>query len=104
MKQQLAEAKITNVTELNDKAILFQNTPNPSSGDTEIRISVPEEVAQASVIVYNLEGKQLKALLIRERGNVKVKILAHELSSGMYLYALINDGKIIDTKRMILTE
>ena len=104
LKQQLAEAKITNVTELNDKAILFQNTPNPSSGDTEIRMSVPEEVAQASVIVYNLEGKQLKAFPIHGRGNVTVKILAHELSSGMYLYALINDGKIIDTKRMILTE
>jgi len=104
LKQKLAETELSNGTESNDKAILFQNTPNPSSGDTEIKMSVPEEVAQASVIVYNLEGKQLKAFPIHGRGNVAVKILAHELSSGMYLYTLINDGKVVDTKRMILIE
>lgn len=42
---------------------------------------------------------------VRSRGNeVTVDITAGELSAGMYLYALIADGEIIDTKRMILTK
>ncbi len=84
-------------------SVLFQNTPNPFSLDTEISMSLPETIAEASIIVYNLEGKQLKSLLIRARGKAAVKIQGNELSAGMYIYALIADGKIIDTKRMILT-
>ena len=85
------------------ESVLFQNTPNPFSLDTEISMSLPETIAEASIIVYNLEGKQLKSLPIRARGKAAVKIQGNELSAGMYIYALIADGKIIDTKRMILT-
>ena len=36
--------------------------------------------------------------------DVKVVISAGEFSAGMYIYALIADGNIVDTKRMILTK
>ncbi len=82
---------------------LYQNTPNPFSVDTEIKMELPETTRQASVIVYNLEGKELKQIVVSERGNAAVKISANDLSAGMYLYTLIVDGKIVDTKRLILT-
>jgi hypothetical protein len=66
-------------------------------------MSLPETTRQASLIVYNLEGKQLKVLPINERGKAVLKIQANELKPGMYLYSLIVDGKVLDTKRMILT-
>jgi len=38
------------------------------------------------------------------RGESSQWISGSELSAGMYLYALIVDGKEVDTKRMILTK
>ena len=84
--------------------MLFQNNPNPFSVDTEIKMTLPETAASARVVVYNLEGKQLKEVTVKERGSASVKIMANELGAGMYIYALIVDGKVVDTKRMILTK
>ncbi len=83
---------------------LHQNNPNPYSAKTDIKMVLPESVASASVIVYNLEGKQLKEMSVKERGDATVTIAGNELSAGMYLYALIADGKVVATKRMILTK
>jgi hypothetical protein len=83
---------------------LLQNNPNPFSVNTEIKMVLPETAGSANIIVYNLEGKQLKQLQVKGRGNVSTTILGNELNAGMYIYALIVDGKVVDTKRMILTK
>ena len=83
---------------------LYQNNPNPFTANTEIKMVLPETVASARVIVYNLEGKQLKELNVKERGDASVTITSNELGAGMYIYALIADGKVVATKRMILTK
>jgi hypothetical protein len=85
-------------------AELFQNVPNPTSGATEIRYSLPETVRAASLLVFDMNGKQLRSFDIRERGLGNVRIAAGELSAGMYLYTLLADGKEIGTRRMIITE
>lgn len=51
-----------------------------------------------------MNGVQLKSYPITERGKGNVIIQGSELIAGMYLYALIADGEVIDTKRMILTK
>ena len=53
--------------------------------------------------IYNLEGKELKNIQVDKRGEASIEISANDLSAGMYLYALIVDGKVVDTKRLILT-
>ena len=83
---------------------LLQNNPNPFSVNTEIKMVLPETVGNANIIVYNLEGKQLKDVTVKDRGDVSITISGNELGAGMYIYALIVDGKIADTKRMILTK
>jgi hypothetical protein len=85
-------------------AELFQNVPNPFSNMTEIRYSLPETVRAASLLVFDMNGKQLRSLDIAGRGLGSVRIAANELSSGMYLYTLLADGKEIGTRRMIITE
>lgn len=103
LKQQLFRSGDESLDENSKGAVLFQNSPNPFSGNTEIRMSLPETAGQANIIIYNLEGKQLKVIPIRTRGNASVTIQGNDLSAGMYIYTLIVDNKILDSKRMILT-
>ncbi len=83
---------------------LYQNVPNPFSEATIIKAVVPESVQQAKILVYNLQGVELESYPLTERGNVSVEISGGRFVSGMYLYALVADGKVIDTKKMILTK
>ena len=46
----------------------------------------------------------LKTISINQRGAGQVTINANEFAAGMYLYSLVCDGKIVDTKQMLLTE
>ena len=41
---------------------------------------------------------------LQDRGKSSVTLEAGSLAPGMYLYALVADGKVIDTKRMIITK
>ncbi|MFN8282844.1 MAG: tail fiber domain-containing protein [Chitinophagales bacterium] len=83
---------------------LFQNVPNPFSKETDIKFYLPETVKQASLTIYDMQGKQLRKIDINDRNESSVKINAKELPAGMYMYSLIADGKEMDTKRMILTD
>jgi hypothetical protein len=84
--------------------VLEQNIPNPFNASTSIGFTVPNNIADANIYVYDMNGTQLKNYSISQRGKGNVIINGSELSAGMYLYALIADGKVIDTKRMILTK
>ena len=54
--------------------------------------------------VYDMQGVQVKCLDIAERGNVGIIIEAGKLSSGIYTYLLLGDGKTSEAKQMILTK
>ena len=83
---------------------LFQNTPNPFTEVTTIACSVAESIKTAVLYVYDMNGKQIAEYPVDGRGNTSIIIEGSSLDAGMYLYSLIADGKIIDTKRMILTK
>jgi hypothetical protein len=85
--------------------LLFQNVPNPFNSVTTITYRLADNVKSARICIYNLTGKQLKCYeLPATKGENAVEVRASSLQSGMYLYSLIVDGRLIDTKRMILTE
>jgi len=90
--------------ELEGEAILFQNIPNPFSSNTEISCYLPENTTQATLYIYNLQGAQLKEFPLTQTGVNTITLYASELPAGMYLYTLVVDNMIIDTKRMILTK
>lgn len=83
---------------------LAQNKPNPFTTSTSIEVAVPQSVRSATMFIYDMSGKQVRQIDIRERGKVSVAVTAEGLSAGMYLYSLIADGKVVSTKRMILTK
>ena len=47
---------------------------------------------------------QLKRIELTQRGQGSETILGSQFQAGIYLYALIVDGKEVDVKQMILTE
>ena len=44
----------------------------------------------------------LKSIQLNNKGKGNININMNEFSSGVYQYSLLVDGKIIDTKKMIL--
>lgn len=89
---------------LMESATLAQNRPNPFTDSTVIDITLPSEVADAMLYVYDMQGTQVMQLPVEGRGKTAVSIDGRTLRAGMYLYTLIADGEEVATKRMILTE
>ena len=87
-----------------ETAILYQNAPNPFSSNTEISCYLPETTTQAVIYIYNLQGAQLLDFSTTQIGLNTIIVNGSELPAGMYLYTLVVDNEIIDTKRMILTK
>ena len=83
---------------------LYQNNPNPFTAKTEIGFEIVSEVANAKILVFDMQGALLKTYTITERGKSSLSIYGGELKPGMYLYSLVADNKEVDTKKMILTE
>jgi hypothetical protein len=51
-----------------------------------------------------MNGRQIDSMIINERGEISLTIEGGSLDAGIYLYSLITDGVVVDTKRMILTK
>lgn len=97
--------KTTSMDEIiSENAKLFDNAPNPFSLNTEIRFEIPESSSSAKLIIHDMQGIELKSFDISQKGFGSVSISGSELKAGMYLYTLLIDNKIIDTKRMLLTK
>lgn len=84
-------------------AVLYQNVPNPFNQMTEIGYRLSADVKTAAIGVYDLNGKLLKNYALSPYVmESKIQVDASDFESGMYIYALVIDGVMIDSKRMIL--
>ena len=86
-----------------DANLLYQNTPNPFKEQTIIRFSLADNVQDASICFFDMTGKTIKKLPISS-GMESVSIGGYELGEGMFLYSLIINGQVIDTKRMVISK
>ena len=118
LKQELDEirgekdAKITRSVSDNDKEkafasssenILYQNSPNPFKEQTLIRFHLANDVQDASICFFDMNGRLLKKIPVSSEME-SVSIGSYELGEGMFLYSLIVNGQEIDTKRMIVSK
>ena len=83
---------------------LYQNTPNPFSSSTNITMSLRNDVANATLYIFDMQGSLMRTIPVTDRGNVSVTIEGGDLNAGMYIYSLIADGNEVASKRMILTK
>ncbi|HWY37420.1 MAG TPA: tail fiber domain-containing protein, partial [Bacteroidia bacterium] len=83
-----------------DAVVLNQNVPNPFAEQTVITYNIPQNANTAQLLFYDVNGKQIQNVTITTKGRGQLNVYANDLTSGVYSYTLIVDGKIIDTKKM----
>jgi len=89
--------------ELTDKnfVILNQNVPNPFAESTVITYNIQQNFNKAEIVFTNVDGRVIKTFSITQKGEGRVNVFADDLTSGVYLYSLVIDGKTMESKRML---
>ena len=83
-------------------ASLSQNIPNPFTGVATINCYVPVNNGNVYINVYSQTGSLVKSIKINNEGKNTVTLNANEFAAGTYKYALVTDGKIIDSRMMVI--
>ncbi|MBI3509398.1 MAG: T9SS type A sorting domain-containing protein [Bacteroidetes bacterium] len=84
--------------------VLDQNVPNPFAEQTTITYSLPDNFKKAQVLFYDANGKLIKAVELIGTGKGQLNVFADDLSNGIYTYALVVDGQVMDSKKMVKTK
>lgn len=92
----------------NKQLLQFSNTkiisvsPNPSRDVISVSINVEKGIDNATLQVYDLTGKLLNSLNIKDRGNDISKTFQKDnFGTGVYIVSLMVNGKSIDSKKFI---
>jgi len=84
---------------------LFQNYPNPFNSMTKLKFQMSKG-GNAIIKLFDVTGKEI-SFILNEKLNIgvyEISFDANNYSSGVYFYSLIVDGKLIDTKKMLLVK
>lgn len=82
--------------------VLYQNTPNPFNQETRIRYELSKEARTARIVLYDMNGLQLKVYDLPLQAEGSLVLQAGSLPAGIYLYGLVVDGVQVDLKRMMV--
>ncbi len=105
-----SEEKQTNVLAVNDIARapqsveLLQNKPNPADESTMISVLVNDKISykEAYISIRDLNGKEVKRENITLDNGINEVQYTHGYNmTGTFIYTLIIDGKIIQSRRMV---
>lgn len=89
--------------EATSAAHLLQNQPNPFDELSTIQYRLPELVARAELRIVNQQGQLVRRIMLDPRsGEGQVQLKASTLAAGTYSYSLFVNGRIIDTKQLVL--
>ncbi len=86
---------------------LSQNYPNPFNPSTIITYAVPVN-SQVTIKIFDILGREITTLVNKEvqAGTYRVQFNAHNLTSGVYFYAIRAEGEngkmFIDAKKFML--
>ena len=80
---------------------ISQNTPNPFTGQSTVRVSVPDDASDAYVDILTLNGASVKRIPV-SNGLSEVSLSSFDFVPGTYLYTLVVNGKVTETRRMIV--
>ncbi len=97
-----ATGAIQSSTATLSSAKLEQNQPNPFSEATTISYFVPNNVRQAEIRISTIDGKLIKTVPV-QAGSGQLTLDAYSLQQGSYTYTLFLDGKLQETRQMVLT-
>jgi hypothetical protein len=89
---------------------LNQNYPNPFNPSTVIKFQVPNS-GFVKLSIYDILGREISTLVNEElhAGTYQVDFDGSKFASGVYFYRLVvgdntNNGRFVDTKKMVLVK
>lgn len=75
--------------------------PNPANDKLTVEYTLPESASGAVLVVSNiLGGKMSETRLDRTSG--KVIVNTSDLKEGIYFYSIWNDGRMLETKKLVV--
>lgn len=83
-----------------DILVLNQNQPNPFAEQTTITYNVPASYSTAQLIFTTIDGRVIKTVDLK-KGRGQLNVYAQDLSTGIYVYSLVVDGKTVESKKMV---
>jgi hypothetical protein len=92
----------TGISELSSSRYSLNFTgPNPANNYTNITYNIPQQ-KESKIIVTNLLGKKVNEIFLNGKSN-SMQISTADLYSGIYMYSLMIDGKLMNTKKLVVT-
>ncbi len=91
---------VTNVSGEIESGSISQPYPNPSSDKTIIGYELPEGVDNGEVVIYDINGSEIKKYTIDRSFNT-LELDNSDLISGTYFYKLIAQG-VNGSKKMVI--
>lgn len=84
---------------------LYQNFPNPFNPKTIFNYEIGKN-SIVTIKIYDVSGKYVTTVVneVKSAGRYEVEFNASGLPSGLYFYSLLINGRIVSTKRMVLTK
>ena len=107
-----SEEKMANVNAVNNVVApqrsveLLQNKPNPADEATMISVQVNDRInyKDAYISIRDLNGKEVSRTNITLDAGINEVMYRHGYNmTGTFIYTLVIDGKIIDSRRMVFT-
>lgn len=84
--------------------MLEQNAPNGFSQSTAIRFFIPQDVKEAVINVYSVDGIKVGSYPVQDRGESTLRLAADQFTNGVFVYDLITDGKSNGAKKMMVNK
>lgn len=85
-------------------AKLWQNMPNPTNGNTVIRYELPAD-CKGKIVITSSNGQTVKVFDLPKRAGIDaIEVNGQSLNAGVYSYSLVLNGRVVDTKRMVLNK
>ena len=82
---------------------LYQNYPNPFNSTTTIGYQIVQS-GNVEICIYSIDGRLVEKLVDKQMpaGEYWLNWKADKCATGIYFYVLFFDGKIQDTRRLLL--
>lgn len=83
-------------------AYLLQNAPNPFQATTKLEYFVPDNVGAATLEIRDLKGTTLQSFNLGAKGLGSIQLDGAQWPAGTYVYFLVVEEEIIDSKVMMI--
>ena len=90
--------------EQSEISLLGQNIPNPFDRSTIIPFRIPKNCKDATIVIAQTGAGNVVRAIPVSCGETQLSLDAGALSAATYTYTLYVDGRLIDTKQMILSK